>query len=81
MSKRLPPRPGECIDRSRPLRFRFEGQEYSGFAGDTISTALWLAFTVVVRRRESFMLPVVFEKSTSTSDRLSSGRCLRLSGG
>jgi sarcosine oxidase, subunit alpha len=37
---RLPPQPGEWIDRSRPVRFRFEGCTYYGFAGDTISSAL-----------------------------------------
>jgi len=31
---------GEWIDRDRPLRFRFEGREYNGFAGDTITSAL-----------------------------------------
>src|SRR2546422_1334385 len=38
---RLPPVPGEWIDRSRPLQFRFEGAAAHGFAGDTISSALW----------------------------------------
>jgi sarcosine oxidase subunit alpha len=28
------------IDRSRPLRFRFDGHEYEGFAGDTLASAL-----------------------------------------
>jgi sarcosine oxidase subunit alpha len=28
------------IDRSRPLRFRFDGREYEGFAGDTLASAL-----------------------------------------
>lgn len=37
---RLPERPGEWIDRGRPLRFKFEGREYTGFAGDTITSAL-----------------------------------------
>lgn len=40
MTRRLPPRPGEWIDRGRALRFSFEGREYSAFAGDTISAAL-----------------------------------------
>ncbi|TMH73795.1 MAG: FAD-dependent oxidoreductase [Betaproteobacteria bacterium] len=38
---RLPPVPGEWIDRSRPLEFRFEGAAARGLAGDTISSALW----------------------------------------
>ena len=40
MTERLPPQPHEWIDRSRPLRFQFEGREYVGFAGDTITSAL-----------------------------------------
>lgn len=40
MSYRLPPQPGEWIDRNRSLRFMFEGSDYTGFAGDTISSAL-----------------------------------------
>lgn len=31
---------GGVIDRSRPLRFRFEGRDYSGYAGDTLASAL-----------------------------------------
>ena len=38
---RLPPIPGEWIDRSSPRQFRFEGATAQGFAGDTISSALW----------------------------------------
>lgn len=37
---RLPPAPGERIDRSRTVRFAFEGREFEGFAGDTIASAL-----------------------------------------
>lgn len=40
MKFRLPPQPGEWIDRNRPLSFRFEGQSYTGYAGDTVSSAL-----------------------------------------
>src|SRR4051812_19989310 len=40
MTERLPPQPHEWIDRSRPLTFKFEGRQYSGFVGDTISSAL-----------------------------------------
>ena len=38
---RLPTQPGEWIDRSKPLGFRFEGREYAGFEGDTVASALW----------------------------------------
>lgn len=41
MNERLAPQAGEWIDRTQPIRFRFEGSEYLGFVGDTISTALW----------------------------------------
>jgi sarcosine oxidase subunit alpha len=40
MSARLEARAGEWIDRRTPLRFTFEGTEYTGYAGDTISSAL-----------------------------------------
>ena len=40
MSERLPPQPGEWIDRARPLEFRFEGQPLRGCAGDVIASAL-----------------------------------------
>lgn len=28
------------VDRSQPIRFRFDGREYTGFAGDTLASAL-----------------------------------------
>ncbi|TIT46059.1 MAG: hypothetical protein E5W64_18190, partial [Mesorhizobium sp.] len=31
---------GSAIDRSRPLRFSFDGTSVDGFAGDTIASAL-----------------------------------------
>ncbi len=37
---RLPAPAGACIDRARPIRFRFERREVEGFAGDTIASAL-----------------------------------------
>ena len=37
---RLPPQPGEVIDRSRPVDFTWNGRAMSGFAGDTIASAL-----------------------------------------
>jgi sarcosine oxidase subunit alpha len=41
MNERLPQRPGEWIDRSRPIEFRFEGVIYTGYEGDVLSSALW----------------------------------------
>ncbi|HEY2416782.1 MAG TPA: 2Fe-2S iron-sulfur cluster-binding protein, partial [Steroidobacteraceae bacterium] len=38
--RRLPPGPGEWIDRSKPLQFTFEGEAIEGFEGDTITSAL-----------------------------------------
>jgi sarcosine oxidase subunit alpha len=40
MMYRAETRGGEWIDRSAPLRFSFEGGDYQGFSGDTISSAL-----------------------------------------
>ena len=40
MMYRLPPQPGEWLDRSTALEFTFEGRTFSGYAGDTISSAL-----------------------------------------
>ena len=40
MSGRLPPQRGEVIDRSRPIEFEWNGKKHSGFAGDTIASAL-----------------------------------------
>ena len=39
-SLRLPPQSGEWIDRDSPVTFSFEGRSYTGYAGDTISSAL-----------------------------------------
>ncbi|MGH6718134.1 MAG: FAD-dependent oxidoreductase, partial [Alphaproteobacteria bacterium] len=39
-TSRLPAPAGTHIDRARPIDIRFDGQDYSGFAGDTIASAL-----------------------------------------
>jgi sarcosine oxidase, subunit alpha len=41
MNKRLPEPYGKWIDRNQEVRFRFEGTQHTGYAGDSISTALW----------------------------------------
>jgi sarcosine oxidase subunit alpha len=41
---------GGRIDRSRPLRFRFDGKTYSGFAGDTLASALLANDVAIVAR-------------------------------
>ena len=38
---RLAKQMGEWISRDKPIKFSFEGEEYSGFEGDTITSALW----------------------------------------
>ncbi|MFZ5506957.1 MAG: 2Fe-2S iron-sulfur cluster-binding protein, partial [Pseudomonadota bacterium] len=40
---RLPAMPDEWLDRSRTVRFRFEGRAFEGVAGDSIASALWAA--------------------------------------
>src|SRR5688572_15681777 len=40
MMYRLPPIPGEWIDRSQPLQLEFEGAAAQGFAGDTVTAVL-----------------------------------------
>ncbi len=39
-SRRLTPQSGEVIDRSSPVKFTWEGDDYQGFQGDTIVSAL-----------------------------------------
>ena len=41
MKQRLAAQPGEWIDRTQELEFRFEGETYKGYAGDLIASALW----------------------------------------
>lgn len=40
MSHRLAPQPGEVIDRSRPLTFKWRGRAYPALDGDTVISAL-----------------------------------------
>ncbi len=55
--RRLPPRPGEWIDRSRPLDFTFEGRRLQGYVGDTISSALAASGVRVVGRSFKYHRP------------------------
>lgn len=41
MNLRLPPQPGEWIDRTKPVHFSFEDKPYAGFEGDSVTSALW----------------------------------------
>jgi sarcosine oxidase subunit alpha len=55
--KRLPLQPGEWIDRTRPLEFRFEGRAVRGFAGDTLTSALLAADEIVLGRSFKYHRP------------------------
>ncbi|MEM9448535.1 MAG: FAD-dependent oxidoreductase [Cyanobacteria bacterium P01_E01_bin.6] len=57
MSRRLPPIPGEWIDRHQPVSFTFEGSRYTGYQGDVISSALWAAGQQVLGRSFKYHRP------------------------
>ncbi|TIS98223.1 MAG: sarcosine oxidase subunit alpha family protein, partial [Mesorhizobium sp.] len=48
---------GSAIDRSRPLRFSFDGTSVDGFAGDTIASALLANDVAVVGRSFKYHRP------------------------
>ena len=54
---RLPAPHGSRIDRARPVTFRFEGKPYSGFAGDTIASALMANGCFVLSRSFKYHRP------------------------
>jgi sarcosine oxidase subunit alpha len=54
---RLPPRPGERIDRSATVSFTFEGQRIQAFAGDTIASALFASGRRVFSRSFKYHRP------------------------
>lgn len=54
---RLPPVPGEWLDRSRPITLSFEGQHITAFAGDTLSSALAAAGIKVTARSFKYHRP------------------------
>ena len=57
MTLRLPPQPGEWIDRSTTVNFTFEGQAYTGYAGDSVTSALWGAGERVLGRSFKYHRP------------------------
>lgn len=57
MSTRLPKQNGEWINRSKPVRFTFEGNSFEGFEGDTISSALWASDQQVLGRSFKYHRP------------------------
>lgn len=54
---RLPTSSGEWIDRSKPVEFSFEGRTFKGYAGDTVSSALWGADVRVLGRSFKYHRP------------------------
>jgi sarcosine oxidase subunit alpha len=54
---RLEPRAGERIDRSKPIAFRFDGWELTGFEGDTIASAAFAAGKRVFSRSFKYHRP------------------------
>ncbi|MFN2628095.1 MAG: 2Fe-2S iron-sulfur cluster-binding protein [Gaiellaceae bacterium] len=54
---RLPPQPAERIDRGSPVSFVFEGAAFSGFAGDTIGSALFASGRRVFSRSFKYHRP------------------------
>jgi sarcosine oxidase, subunit alpha len=57
MMYRLPPLPGEWIDRARTLAFTFEGRRYEGLAGDTITSALAANGVMILGRSFKYHRP------------------------
>lgn len=56
-AKRLPPQPNEWIDRSARVNFVFEGDDYVGYKGDVVSTALLANNTAVMARSFKYHRP------------------------
>ncbi len=54
---RLPPQPGEAIDRTFPVEFEFDGRQVRGFRGDTIASALYADGTRVFSRSFKYHRP------------------------
>jgi sarcosine oxidase subunit alpha len=48
---------GARLDRSKPIRFQFNGRSYSGFQGDTLASALLAAGEMVLARSWKYHRP------------------------
>ncbi len=57
MNARLPQSAGEWIDRSLPIEFEFESRRFQGFAGDTVTSALYAAGEQVLGRSFKYHRP------------------------
>ena len=63
--RRLPD--GGWVDRSRPLKFRFNGKDYTGYSGDTLASALMANGVDVLSRSFKYHRPRGVQ-SVGTSD-------------
>lgn len=54
---RLPPQPGEWIDRTRAFDFEFEGRRVTAFAGDTVTSAVLAGGRTVLGRSFKYHRP------------------------
>jgi sarcosine oxidase, subunit alpha len=57
MSQRLPAKPGQAIDRDKPLGFRFDGKQIAAFEGDTVGSALAAAGVTITGRSFKYHRP------------------------
>ena len=57
MSDRLPPRPGERINRAKTIEFSFDGKTVEAFEGDTIGSALAASGRKVLSRSFKYHRP------------------------
>jgi len=48
---------GSCLDRSKPLHFTFNGEALSGYAGDTLASALLANGRVLLGRSFKYHRP------------------------
>ena len=56
-ARRLPPQPGEWIDRTRSVEFEFEGARVTAYAGDTITSAVLASGRTVLGRSFKYHRP------------------------
>jgi sarcosine oxidase subunit alpha len=54
---RLPAPYGRLIDRSRPISFRFDGRNFTGYGGDTLASALLGAGETILARSFKYRRP------------------------
>jgi sarcosine oxidase, subunit alpha len=57
MTQRIPKQAGEWLNRSKVINFTFEGEAFTAFEGDTISSALWAAGQKVLGRSFKYHRP------------------------